>query len=101
MIRASSIVAVATALTLLAAPSFAQSVQGAGSGSTGGTIEGKTNENSSMMKTGADNGQESVPSANPQAKTGTGDNALLNAPGESKPGSTGTSQPSSLNGQTQ
>ena len=82
-------------------PAFADGITGAGSGSNGGSLTGKTNENGSMLKTGADNGGEAVPSKQDHTGVGTGDNAVLNAPREAVPGTKSGSQPSNLNGQSQ
>ncbi len=82
----------------LISPAFADGITGAGSGSTGGSITCKTNESSPTMKTGADNGGEAVPSKQGKG-AGTGDNAVLNAPRETAPGTVSKTQPSNLNGQ--
>ena len=84
----------------MAGPAFADGITGAGSGSNGGTLTGKTDENNSMMKTGADNGGEAVPSKQDHKGVGTGDNAVLNAPRETIPDTKSGSQPSNLNGQS-
>jgi hypothetical protein len=91
----------ATSLLLVAGVPARAQIDGAGSGSTGGTIEGKTNESSMSTRTGADNGGEPVPSGNGKAGNGTGDNAVLNAPREKPPGSQPGSLPSNLNGKYQ
>lgn len=83
----------------LTSPVFAAEVIGAGSGSTGGMVNGTTNESTQMQKTGAANGGEVVQSQQGKAGTGTGDNAVLNAPREAPPGTQSKSQPSNLNGQ--
>jgi hypothetical protein len=85
----------------LIGPACADGVTGAGSGSNGGSLTGKSNENNSMLKTGAENGGEAVPSKQDRTGVGTGDNAVLNAPRETVPGSKPGSQPSNLNGQSQ
>ena len=83
-----------------AAPAYANGIIGAGSGSTGGTLTGKTNESSPDLKTGAANGEETVPDKQDKGHSvGTGDNAVLNAPREAVPGTKSNSQPSNLNGQ--
>jgi hypothetical protein len=84
---------------LLAGPAVAAEVIGAGSGSTGGMINGNSNENTQMQHTGAANGSETVPSQDHKTGIGTGDNAVLNAPRETVPGTQPKSQPSNLNGQ--
>lgn len=84
----------------MAGPAFADGITGAGSGSNGGSLTGTTNENSSTLKTGADNGGEAVPSKQDRTGVGTGDNAVLNAPRETVPGTKPGSQPSNLNGQS-
>lgn len=84
----------------MAGPAFADGITGAGSGSNGGTLTGKTNENGTTLKTGADNGEETVPSKQDRRGIGTGDNAVLNAPRETIPDTKSGSQPSNLNGQS-
>jgi hypothetical protein len=84
---------------LLTLPASAAEVIGAGSGSTGGMVNGTTNENTQTQKTGAANGDETVQSQGHKAGVGTGDNAVLNAPREAVPGTQPKSQPSNLNGQ--
>ena len=84
----------------LVSPALADGITGAGSGSNGGSLTGKTNENTQMMKTGADNGGEAVPSKQDRTGVGTGDNAVLNAPRETVPGTMAPSNASNLNGQS-
>lgn len=94
------LVLVSAACLSVAGPAFADGITGSGSGSNGGTLTGKTNENTQMMKTGADNGGETVPSKQDRTGVGTGDNAVLNAPRETVPGTMAPSMPSNLNGQS-
>lgn len=90
-----------TACALAAEPAAAAQVIGAGSGTTGGMINGQSNENTQMQHTGAANGSETVPSQDHKTGIGTGDNAVLNAPRETVPGTQPKSQPSNLNGKYQ
>lgn len=94
------IVLVSAACLGLAGPALADGITGAGSGSNGGTLTGKTNENSQTLRTGADNAGEAVPSKQDRTGVGTGDNAVLNAPRETVPGTMAPSGPSNLNGQS-
>lgn len=87
---------------LAAVPAFAGDIAGAGSGSTGGVVQGRTSETNGMMQTGVATGQQPStaagaahsPNANP-------DNAVMTAPHEAVPGTKGSSLPSTMNGQTQ
>ena len=101
MNRSNRLTLVLACCTLLGGPAVAAEVIGAGSGTTGGMVNGTSNENTQMQHTGAANGGETVPSQTNKTGIGTGDNAVLNAPRETVPGTQPKSQPSNLNGQTQ
>ena len=99
MFKAASFSVIATLVVFSGAPAWAGGIAGAGSGSDGGVLTGTTNETSGMMQTGVPSGQQPV-AANgmPLPNNAMPNDAVLNADGEAKPGTTGTSQPSSLNG---
>lgn len=100
MVKVALIPAVATAFLLVGAAARADDIAGAGSGSNGGVITGTTNETGGMMQTGTSNGQQPArANGAPLPANAYPDDAVLNAPREAKPGTTGQSQPSNLNGQ--
>lgn len=93
MIKTLRLAGLSAAAVLLAGAASAQNAN------TGGAAPGTTNGMSSSMSTGAATGSEASPSVQLKNSVGTGDDAVLNAPGEKTPGSMSKSQPSNLNGQ--
>ena len=99
MFKAATFSAIATAMLFASAPAWAGDIAGAGSGSNGGTVTGTTNESSGMMQTGTASGQQPLATHGmPMPANAMPNDAILNASGEAKPGTTGSNQPSNLNG---